>query len=82
MLFLHLDVIYIYYICDFSSTGLGIGFLLRLMVSVTQDQMDWIKFPGDLFFNLLQLFAVPLIVTSVMAGKLKIHTLHVLTCKC
>ncbi|XP_027868094.1 excitatory amino acid transporter 3-like isoform X1 [Xiphophorus couchianus] len=49
------------------ALGLGIGFLLRLMVSVTQDQMDWIKFPGDLFFNLLQLFAVPLIVTSVMA---------------
>ncbi|PWA29424.1 hypothetical protein CCH79_00017935, partial [Gambusia affinis] len=48
-----------------SSCGLGIGFLLRFMVSVTQDQMVWIKFPGDLLFSLLQFFAVPLIVTQV-----------------
>ncbi|XP_043976661.1 excitatory amino acid transporter 3-like isoform X2 [Gambusia affinis] len=47
--------------------GLGIGFLLRFMVSVTQDQMVWIKFPGDLLFSLLQFFAVPLIVTRLMA---------------
>ncbi|XP_014830346.1 PREDICTED: excitatory amino acid transporter 3-like [Poecilia mexicana] len=56
------------------ALGLGIGFLVRIMVPVTKAQMEWIRLPGDLLFNVLQLFAVPLIVTSVITGVIGINS--------
>ncbi|XP_054912930.1 excitatory amino acid transporter 3-like isoform X2 [Poeciliopsis prolifica] len=47
--------------------GLAIGFLLRHVVPITQDQMNWVKVPGDLLFDMLEFFAIPLIVTRVIA---------------
>ncbi|XP_008411466.1 excitatory amino acid transporter 3-like isoform X2 [Poecilia reticulata] len=62
------------------ALGLGIGFLVRVMVTVTKEQMEWIKLPGDLLFNILQLFAVPLLVTRVIGinsrlpGRIAVYT--------
>ncbi|XP_008411471.1 excitatory amino acid transporter 3-like isoform X2 [Poecilia reticulata] len=48
--------------------GLGLGLLLKFLVSLTPSHFPWIEMPAEIFINVLQLFAVPLIVTSVMAG--------------
>ncbi|XP_027870150.1 excitatory amino acid transporter 3-like isoform X5 [Xiphophorus couchianus] len=50
------------------ALGLVLGFLLRLQVPLTPHQIHWIQTPGEIFLNMLQIFAVPLIVTSVIAG--------------
>uniref|UniRef100_A0A3B5KZV7 Amino acid transporter n=1 Tax=Xiphophorus couchianus TaxID=32473 RepID=A0A3B5KZV7_9TELE len=46
---------------------LGTGFLLRFMIFLREDQLNWLRIPGDMLLNVLQMFAVPLIVTSVLA---------------
>ncbi|XP_023194962.1 excitatory amino acid transporter 3-like [Xiphophorus maculatus] len=50
------------------ALGLGLGFLLKLLVPLTPHHIHWIQTPGEIFLNMLQIFAVPLIVTSVIAG--------------
>uniref|UniRef100_A0A3B5L728 Amino acid transporter n=1 Tax=Xiphophorus couchianus TaxID=32473 RepID=A0A3B5L728_9TELE len=45
---------------------LGTGFLLRFMIFLREDQLNWLRIPGDMLLNVLQMFAVPLIVTSVL----------------
>ncbi|XP_054912888.1 excitatory amino acid transporter 3-like [Poeciliopsis prolifica] len=50
------------------ALGLGVGLLLKHVVPITQHQMDWMKIPGNLLLQMLELFAAPLIVTSVIAG--------------
>ncbi|XP_054912931.1 excitatory amino acid transporter 3-like [Poeciliopsis prolifica] len=56
------------------AMGLGAGFLLRFMMYLRDDQVKWIKIPGDILINILQMFAVPLIVTSVLAGVTGLNT--------
>ncbi|XP_014830342.1 PREDICTED: excitatory amino acid transporter 3-like isoform X1 [Poecilia mexicana] len=62
-------------ICLLSvALGLGTGFLLRFMIFLRDDQVKWIRIPGDMLLNVLQMFAVPLIVTSVLAGVTGLNT--------
>uniref|UniRef100_A0A087X2T4 Amino acid transporter n=1 Tax=Poecilia formosa TaxID=48698 RepID=A0A087X2T4_POEFO len=56
------------------TIGLGTGFLLRFMIFLRDDQVKWIRIPGDMLLNVLQMFAVPLIVTSVLAGVTGLNT--------
>ncbi|XP_032423897.1 excitatory amino acid transporter 3-like [Xiphophorus hellerii] len=50
------------------TLGLGIGFLLRAVVPITEQLKNWIGIPGDMLLHMLQMFSLPLIVTSVLAG--------------
>ncbi|XP_043972635.1 excitatory amino acid transporter 3-like isoform X2 [Gambusia affinis] len=62
-------------ICLLSvAFGLGTGFLLRFMMFLREDQVHWLQVPGDVLLNVLQMFAVPLIVTSVLAGVTGLNT--------
>ncbi|XP_014825295.1 PREDICTED: excitatory amino acid transporter 3-like isoform X2 [Poecilia mexicana] len=54
--------------------GLGLGLLLKFLVSISPPHNHWIQMPGEIFINVLQLFAVPLIVTSVIAGVTDLNT--------
>uniref|UniRef100_A0A087X465 Amino acid transporter n=1 Tax=Poecilia formosa TaxID=48698 RepID=A0A087X465_POEFO len=54
--------------------GLGLGLLLKFLVSISPPHNHWIQMPGEIFINVLQLFAVPLIVTSVIAGVTDLKT--------
>ncbi|XP_027881104.1 excitatory amino acid transporter 3-like isoform X1 [Xiphophorus couchianus] len=57
------------------ASGVGIGFLLRLTVGLRNRVMkEWIKIPGNILLYVLQMFAVPLIVTSVLAGVTGLNT--------
>ncbi|XP_014324659.2 excitatory amino acid transporter 3-like [Xiphophorus maculatus] len=56
------------------KAGLGTGFLLRFMIFLREDQLNWLRIPGDMLLNVLQMFAVPLIVTSVLAGVTGLNT--------
>ncbi|XP_016517852.1 excitatory amino acid transporter 3-like isoform X2 [Poecilia formosa] len=44
------------------------------MIFLRDDQVKWIRIPGDMLLNVLQMFAVPLIVTSVLAGVTGLNT--------
>uniref|UniRef100_A0A096M7W6 Amino acid transporter n=1 Tax=Poecilia formosa TaxID=48698 RepID=A0A096M7W6_POEFO len=55
-------------------TGFGIGFLLRATTLVTEELKEWIKVPGEMLINMLKMFAVSLIVTSVVAGVTGLNT--------
>ncbi|XP_054912783.1 excitatory amino acid transporter 3-like [Poeciliopsis prolifica] len=62
-------------ICLLSvAFGLGTGFLLRFMIYLREEQVKWIRVPGDMLISVLQMFAVPLIVTSVLAGVTGLNT--------
>ncbi|XP_054912777.1 excitatory amino acid transporter 3-like isoform X2 [Poeciliopsis prolifica] len=56
------------------TLGLGLGFLLRAVVPITDEIKDWIKIPGDMLLQMLQMFGLPLIVTSVVAGVTGLNT--------
>ncbi|XP_043972744.1 excitatory amino acid transporter 3-like isoform X2 [Gambusia affinis] len=53
--------------------GLSLGFLLKLRLHPSLHQLHWIYTPGEIFLNILQIFAVPLIVTSVIAGVTQLN---------
>ncbi|XP_017161069.1 excitatory amino acid transporter 3-like isoform X1 [Poecilia reticulata] len=62
-------------ICLLSvALGLGSGFLLRFTVGPTTTLKMWIQFPGNVLLNVLKMFSVPLIVTSVLAGVTGLNT--------
>ncbi|XP_054912785.1 excitatory amino acid transporter 3-like isoform X2 [Poeciliopsis prolifica] len=50
------------------ALGLGLGFLLKFQIPLTPYYLLCIQTPGKIFLNMLQMMAVPLIVTSVIAG--------------
>ncbi|XP_054912870.1 excitatory amino acid transporter 3-like [Poeciliopsis prolifica] len=56
------------------TLGLGLGFLLRAVVPITAQLKEWIKIPGDVLLQVLQMFGLPLIVTSVVAGVTGLNT--------
>ncbi|XP_014882138.1 excitatory amino acid transporter 3-like, partial [Poecilia latipinna] len=56
------------------ALGFGIGFLLRATTLVTEELKEWIKVPGEMLINMLKMFAVSLIVTSVVAGVTGLNT--------
>ncbi|XP_043972682.1 excitatory amino acid transporter 3-like [Gambusia affinis] len=54
--------------------GLGVGFLLRATITVTQQLKRWMSVPGSVLLHMLQMFSLPLIVTSVLAGVTGLNT--------
>ncbi|XP_054904241.1 excitatory amino acid transporter 3-like isoform X2 [Poeciliopsis prolifica] len=55
--------------------GIGIGFLLRLTIGLKNKLLkDSMQIPGNILLAILQMFAVPLIVTSVLAGVTGLNT--------
>ncbi|XP_043972725.1 excitatory amino acid transporter 3-like [Gambusia affinis] len=54
--------------------GFGLGFLLRATFVITEKIKEWINTPGEVLINMLKMFAVPLIVTSVLAGVTGLNT--------
>jgi len=46
------------------------GYLLRPM-NLTSDTIILIAFPGELLMRMLKMLVLPLIVTSIVTGKLK-----------
>ncbi|XP_043972782.1 excitatory amino acid transporter 3-like isoform X1 [Gambusia affinis] len=62
--------------CLFSiALGLGIGFVLRFTkVHKSRILKEWIRMPGIILLGMLQMFALPLIVTSVIGGITGLNT--------
>ncbi|XP_014833570.1 PREDICTED: excitatory amino acid transporter 3-like [Poecilia mexicana] len=56
------------------ALGIGAGFLLRALVPLTQLLKEWIEVPGKMLLQMLQMFGLPLIVTSVLAGVTGLNT--------
>ncbi|XP_014833568.1 PREDICTED: excitatory amino acid transporter 3-like isoform X2 [Poecilia mexicana] len=56
------------------AVGFGIGFLLRATPLLTEELKEWIKIPGEILISMLKMFAVSLIVTSVVAGVTGLNT--------
>ncbi|XP_008411463.2 excitatory amino acid transporter 3-like [Poecilia reticulata] len=56
------------------ALGLGTGALLKFRFSVSEGTRLLLEMAGDVLLNLLQMFAVPLIVTSVIAGVTALNT--------
>ncbi|XP_043953581.1 excitatory amino acid transporter 3-like [Gambusia affinis] len=54
--------------------GFGFGFLLRATTVITEKLKEWIGIPGEGLLNLLKMFAVSLIVTSVLSGVTGLNT--------
>ncbi|XP_033118636.1 excitatory amino acid transporter 3-like [Anneissia japonica] len=50
--------------------GCSLGFILRLATDIefTDDQVEYILFPGVLFLNMLKVLIIPLIVSSLISG--------------
>lgn len=55
--------------------GLLLGFLLR-MTHPSPDAVLLVGFPGEIFMRLLKLIILPLIVSSIMSGKVKFFKFH------
>ncbi|XP_014830345.1 PREDICTED: excitatory amino acid transporter 3-like [Poecilia mexicana] len=61
-------------ILSMIALGLGTGSLLRFRFHISEETKLLIEMAGDVLLNLLQMFAVPLIVTSVIAGVTALNT--------
>ncbi|XP_047434270.1 excitatory amino acid transporter 3-like [Mugil cephalus] len=48
--------------------GVALGLIVKVFVRVTELQKMYIGFPGEILMRMLQVIAVPLIVTSVITG--------------
>ncbi|XP_042343707.1 excitatory amino acid transporter 3-like [Plectropomus leopardus] len=48
--------------------GIALGLVLKIYVPITEQDQKYIGFPGEMLMNMLQLVAIPLIVTSVVTG--------------
>ncbi|XP_071799346.1 uncharacterized protein [Asterias amurensis] len=48
--------------------GFVIGYVLSVTVEFTQEQIDYISFPGKLFMSMLKMMIIPLIVSSLVAS--------------
>uniref|UniRef100_A0A8C6L8N9 Amino acid transporter n=1 Tax=Nothobranchius furzeri TaxID=105023 RepID=A0A8C6L8N9_NOTFU len=48
--------------------GIVLGVVLKTYVILTDEQQEYIKFPGDILMRMLQFVSVPLITTSVTLG--------------
>ncbi|XP_063971550.1 excitatory amino acid transporter 2-like, partial [Lytechinus pictus] len=46
--------------------GFVLGYVLGLFFDFTQDQINYLTFPGTLFMNMLKMMIVPLIVSSLI----------------
>eukprot|EP00057_Strongylocentrotus_purpuratus_P030491 XP_781833.3 PREDICTED: excitatory amino acid transporter 3 [Strongylocentrotus purpuratus] len=46
--------------------GFVLGYVLGLFYDFTQDQINYLTFPGNLFMNMLKMMIVPLIVSSLI----------------
>nr|XP_054602413.1 excitatory amino acid transporter 3-like [Nothobranchius furzeri] len=49
-------------------TGIVLGVVLKTYVILTDEQQEYIKFPGEILMRMLQFVSVPLITTSVTLG--------------
>ncbi|XP_043972712.1 excitatory amino acid transporter 3-like isoform X3 [Gambusia affinis] len=54
--------------------GFGFGFLLRATTVITEKLREWMSTPGEVLLNMLKMFAVSLIVTSVLSGVTGLNT--------
>ncbi|XP_054912871.1 excitatory amino acid transporter 3-like [Poeciliopsis prolifica] len=54
--------------------GTGVGFFLRNTVRLSENMKKWVGIPGELLINMLKMFSVSLIVTSVVAGVTGLNT--------
>ena len=59
----------------FSVTGLALGLVLKVYVPLTEIEQVYIAFPGELLMQMLQMVTIPLIMTSVVSGKLYVYFL-------
>ncbi|XP_070397724.1 excitatory amino acid transporter 3-like [Nothobranchius furzeri] len=48
--------------------GIVLGVVLKTYVILTDEQQEYIKFPGEILMRMLQFVSVPLITTSVTLG--------------
>ncbi|XP_043972668.1 excitatory amino acid transporter 3-like isoform X2 [Gambusia affinis] len=56
------------------ALGIGTGFLLKFRFPISETTESLIDMAGDVLLTLLQMFAVPLIVTSVISGVTALNT--------
>ncbi|XP_038055927.1 excitatory amino acid transporter 3-like [Patiria miniata] len=48
--------------------GFAVGYVLSVSVELTDEQIDYVSFPGKLFMNMLKMMIIPLIVSSLIAS--------------
>ncbi|KAI3377782.1 hypothetical protein L3Q82_008926, partial [Scortum barcoo] len=60
---------------DSYEQGIAIGLIVKTNFNLSDIDKIHISFPGEMLFRLLQLVTVPLIVTSVITGKIEVYLL-------
>lgn len=62
--------------CNYNiyfHTGIAFGIIVKTYLDLSELDKLFISFPGEILTRLLQLVIVPVIVTSVMTGKLEVY---------
>lgn len=57
----------------YFHAGLAVGLIIRSVDTLTEVEKNYLGFPGEILMQMLQFITVPLIVTSVIIGKIIIR---------